>query len=480
MSIDVAANRVGGTAMQAPESARCCSGTPLAAASTMRFALPIALVACSTTAGRPNLPPTITQRFSNDLDVLFVIDNSASTADKQTVFAANFPRLVQALDAFPGGRPNLHVGVVDTTVDIGVQGMGPGCPSPDPNDNGLLQNTPRVTGCSGPTGRFLSDVADATGGRTTNYLGTLEAAFSCIAQVGASGCGYEAPLEAMKRALDGSRPENAGFLRQDANLFVVILTDEDDCSVQDPSLFSLSNVGPGDFRCQPLFAYDCDQPISATDPGTYTGCKPALGSYLRDPKFYIDFLHSVVSEQRLSVAIIDGDAPLGADGLWTFSTGAITTPFQQSLALEPSCMATINGNPTIARPGIRLASFAEQLGTKARQYSICQPDYSGVLTDVGALMKQAMQPCIAGAVDATDLDPANPGIQPNCSVTVAAAGNYELLPACAMADDSTPAPGASGCVYFVADPTCGTASNLAVHVLTTIPFGDTLTVSCNP
>ena len=111
--------------------------------------------------------------MSADIDILFVIDNSASTSDKQTVFAANFPKFVAALDAFPTGRPNLHIGVVTSTVDIGVQGFGPGCPSPDTNDNGLLQNTPRITGCSPPTGRFISDIKNSTGGRTTNYTGQL-------------------------------------------------------------------------------------------------------------------------------------------------------------------------------------------------------------------------------------------------------------------------------------------------------------------
>src|SRR5262245_7415668 len=75
---------------------------------------------------------------SADIDILFVIDNSGSTNDKQTVFAQNFPLFVQALDAFQTGRPNLHIGVVDTTVDIGAQGYGNGangCPSPDPGDD---------------------------------------------------------------------------------------------------------------------------------------------------------------------------------------------------------------------------------------------------------------------------------------------------------------------------------------------------------
>src|SRR5579859_1265080 len=75
---------------------------------------------------------------SADIDILFVVDNSASTLDKQTIFASNFPKFVQALDNFPTGRPNLHIGVINTTIDIGVSGFSndgvTGCPSPDNAD----------------------------------------------------------------------------------------------------------------------------------------------------------------------------------------------------------------------------------------------------------------------------------------------------------------------------------------------------------
>src|SRR5215471_10769209 len=56
--------------------------------------------------------------ISSDIDILFVIDDSPSTADKQAVFVSNFPKFVQALDAFSGGRPNVHIGVISTSVDI--------------------------------------------------------------------------------------------------------------------------------------------------------------------------------------------------------------------------------------------------------------------------------------------------------------------------------------------------------------------------
>jgi hypothetical protein len=414
---------------------------------------------------------------SADIDILFVIDNSSSTNDKQTVFAANFPKFVAALDAFPTGRPNLHIGVVDTTVDINFQGFA-GCPSPDPNDNGLLQNTPRVTGCTPPTGRFISDVKDSSGGRTTNYTGTLDQAFSCIAQVGANGCGFEADLEAMKRALDGSRPENAGFIRNGAYLAIVFLTDEDDASLKpldaadpdkyDPTVWSKCNNaagGPGDFCVQPLFAYTCDTPISASQPGNYTNCFPRTDSYLRDPNDYFAFLTSVKPPEQIVVAAVMGppamndgaNAPGGAlssigmkepisTGMLTFSTGQT-----QNLALLPTCNATINGNMAFARPGLRLGIFLANFGqNRGRAYTVCQGDYSAALTDIGNLLFNAVSPCLEGDVDTRDIDPNNPGTQLDCTVTdVQNEGTTSqtstLVPACKMSapgtvDPSSPKP----------------------------------------
>jgi hypothetical protein len=422
----------------------------------------------------PPLPP-FTQQFSANLDILFVIDNSASTADKQTLFATNFPNFVTALDALPQGRPSLHIGVVDSTVDIGVQGFGPGCPSPDPNDNGLLQNTARVAGCTPPAGRYIVDIKNGTGGRTTNYSGTLQDAFSCIAQVGAIGCGFEAQLEGMKRALDGSRPENAGFIRPDANLVIVFLTDEDDCSAKDSSLFQLTaaDVGPRDFRCQPLYAYTCDTPISAINPGSYTNCVPRTGSYLQEIAYYTQFLASLKGGQRIAIAMLMGDRqPVDSRG-FDITTGPITTPFSQALALEPSCMATINGATAVGRPGIRLGAFVDAFGTQGRIYSVCQSDYSAALTDFGQLMVDTQQPCISGTVDATDTDPANPGVQPACTVSL----DSQIVPLCQMADPTTPSTSSpTPCAYFVVDASCGTPTNLLVH--TTFASYSVMTVNC--
>lgn len=403
-----------------------------------------------------------------DIDVLFVIDNSGSTLDKQTVFAQNFPKFVAALDAFPTGRPNLHIGVIDTTVDIGAQGYsqggGAGCPSPDPGDNGLLQNTARVPGCMPPNGRFITDVKTAGATRQVNYSGTLDQALSCIAQVGTNGCGFEAPLEAMKRALDSSNTANAGFVRDGAYLAVIVLTDEDDASTKDASVFSLNDASVGghnDFRVQPLFAYNCDTPISNSAPGTYSNCKPRTDSYLQDPAYYASFLSSVKDPAQIVVAVIaapppglmtNDHPPQTANSPTSVMTGPITLSGNtQPLALLPSCSATINGNPAVGRPGVRLASFLSSFGSRGRFYSVCQSDYSAALTDIGQTLFNAISPCLEGPVDPTDVDPNNPGTQLDCDVddVTGASSTPQPIVRCPMQDAATPTPSGPRPCYWI-------------------------------
>jgi len=432
--------------------------------------------------------------ISADIDILFVIDNSASTADKQTVFAQNFPKFVAALDAFPGiGRPNIHMAVVTTSVDLGVA-QGTGCPHPNLKEDGRMQNTAGALappGCPVPNGRYIADIKLPDGTRQVNYAGALADNFSCIAQVGATGCGFESQLEAIKRALDGSRAENAGFLRPGAYLAVVILTDEDDASTKDGQagldLFSVpaAQAGPGDFRAQPLFAYTCDQPLSATAGGTYTNCKVRTDSYLKDPLVYAQFLSTIKDPNEIVVALIAGD-PTSTMTM----TGALTqNGTTQDLALEPSCHATINGNMAIARPGIRLDNFLQNFGDHGIFRTICQSDYSQALTDIGALLFKAVSPCLEGAINTADADPSNPGVQLDCTVSdvtgLDTASQTETpLRACKMnADGVTPDPASpTPCWYTKANPaTCMTETGLEITFVrggSTPAIGTVTQVSC--
>ena len=451
--------------------------------SIMRLSLvAIALAACNqvdTKMFPP--PPSVTKRvlLGNKLDILFVIDNSASTYDKQALFASNFPRFAAALDAFPGGRPDLHIGIVTSTVDIGVQGFGPGCPSPAPNDDGLLVATPRTSTCTPQTGAFITDAPGSGGTRVTNYpAASLSDALACIALVGSTGCGFEAPLEAMKRALDGSRPENAGFVRADADLAVIILTDEDDCSA-DPALFQLpmSDLGPGDFRCQPLNAYDCDPSISGDTPGTYTGCTVRRTGYLHDPQDYVKFLATVKHPSQTVVGLVAGDPQT------TITTGQITSPFSQSLALLPSCETTIGGNLAIARPANRLADFVTSFGDRGVFQTVCQDDYSAALSTFGQSMSLMMSPCLDAGIATVDVDPDNAGLQLSCTVTdrdVTDAAVGDPFPPCEMTDATTPSDlGPHPCYWLEpAAAACATsATQIALHLSRVVPADPSVIVT---
>lgn len=389
---------------------------------------------------------------SPDLDLLFVIDNSSSTLDKQALFAANFGHILAPLTAFSSGLPNLHVGVIDTTVDIGVKGFG-GCPSPDPLDDGLLQ----MPSC-GVNGRFISDVATAKG-RETNYAGTLADSFSCVASLGASGCGFESPLKAIERALDPSRSDNAGFLRHGAFLAIVILTDEDDASVKDNSVFMLDDAtyGHDDFRVQPLFAYRCDQPISPSIPGSYTGCAPRTDSYLSDPASTVQFLASVEPPAQTVVAVIasppphvaTNDSPPQAANVNTDAivTGPLALNGQtQAMALQPSTTCTINGKTAIGRPAVRLASFAQAYGERGRFYNVCQADYSAAMADIGQTLFAALSPCLPGSVQ----------LPLDCAVTDivdrgAPDETQAQVPACPMIGDAPDPAGPRPCWWALHD-----------------------------
>jgi len=69
-------------------------------------------------------------------------------------------------------------------------------------------------------------------------------AIQCLATVGGQGCFFEQPLEAAKRALDPALGINPDFLREDALLSIIIITDEDDCSTPRPDLDGTTTDGP--------------------------------------------------------------------------------------------------------------------------------------------------------------------------------------------------------------------------------------------
>lgn len=222
--------------------------------------------------------------LAKKLDLLFVVDNSINMADKQAYFAQAASELVNRLadpncvdgddptlaEGCPEGQQrefapvaDMHIGVISSS--LGGHGgdlcspQSPAQWNPTQNDGGKLMPSVRDRITSYRDQGFL-----AWGQPDTEYdLESLRAGVvQHIRSAGETGCGYEAPLEAMYRFLiDPSPPQEivvidnlaqptkdsagnmlvdtqileqrADFLRPDSALAVVLLSDEDDCSVQD-------------------------------------------------------------------------------------------------------------------------------------------------------------------------------------------------------------------------------------------------------
>ena len=126
-------------------------------------------------------------------DILFIVDNSGSMGDEQTKLGNSFQTFISWLT---GGLVDFRIAITTTDMDAtGAQGAFIG------NPKVLDQNTPNLT-----------------------------AAFQANVNVGTTGSGDEKGLGASEAALSPAMltGANAGFLRSDARLYVVYVTDEED------------------------------------------------------------------------------------------------------------------------------------------------------------------------------------------------------------------------------------------------------------
>jgi hypothetical protein len=163
------------------------------------------------------------------IDVLFVIDNSGSMDQEQDNLVANFPQFVAVLEE---SGLDYRIGVTTTGRDYEwtqTTPIGPTLPMSQDGDNGKLLKKGNMT-------RRWIEKADA------NVAGL----FSTVAKVGTEGPAQEMPLAVIRDAFEDRIADgtNVDFHRPEALLAVVILTDEEDCSHEQPV-----NVGFGQSLC---------------------------------------------------------------------------------------------------------------------------------------------------------------------------------------------------------------------------------------
>lgn len=337
-----------------------------------------------------DIPVTV----NRDLDLLFVIDNSGSMQQEQDSLKANFPKFIDVLNRIQGGLPNVHIAVVNSdmgTVNSGITTVQ-GCNSTLGSD-GVMRELPNQ-----PNVRYISDIKDdVTGTRTTNYpAGQLAQTFSAMASVGTGGCGFEMHLNSMRRALEN--PANAGFLRPDAYLAVIIIADEDDCSIktgQGNAFFGQTGVNTvGSYLCFKASTL-CDETATQGDsPGPRTNCKSNENSPTAEKiASFVEYLKSKKSDPNLIIVggIIGNSTPVAVTTTTPQNSGPVPT-------LVPSCTYQAPGggsnNAQKAAPGIRLETFLKSFPNNTTT-TICKSDLSDALVQIAELLKTVIgSPCI--------------------------------------------------------------------------------------
>jgi hypothetical protein len=255
--------------------------------------------------------------------------------------------------------------------------------------------------------RFLAAAPDGT----RNFDGELASAFGCLALVGTTGCGFEQQLRAIGAALDN--PENAGFLRDDAVLGIVIVTDEDDCSGPPGDFFTMATPEAGSFRCSQR-GHLCGGAPPATMPASYPwstcAAAPDGGGALTPVAALVDDLRRRKREPRsIVVSIITGtpDAPGDA----RYEVGPNESEQERGrLDVRPICR---DGSDTAA-PALRLTAFADAFGAQGHVRSICRADFDDAIREFARAVAPDRR-CLALA-SLYDTDPSAPGVQAECVV----------------------------------------------------------------
>jgi hypothetical protein len=366
------------------------------------------------------------------LDILFVVDDSRSMEEEQENLARNFPAFMNELRKLPGS-PDLHIGVITSDVGAGTLD-GSGC---TPGGRlGLLQGWDRGCGLSAGS-RFI---ADRDYGAERNYAGELADVFACMARVGARGCGYEHPLQATRLALSAQHtPENAGFRRPDAQLQIVLITDEDDCSAPpDSHLFLMSlPEEEASFRCARA-GHRCrgQAPIAGASSTPIDECRSTENGALIDVKELVASIRSLEAWPRqIFVASIvgwpaDGQYRTGKsrDGRWDYL---------------PACQSG-NGEATGA---LRVKEFIDAFGDNGIVEDICAGDFRPALSRIGRIFVDRVPLCVPGPL--VDIRPDDDGLQADCLVSERAPGSGRdtVLPRC---DSGSTGP----CWKLQPDPIC--------------------------
>jgi hypothetical protein len=311
---------------------------------------------------------TFRQDSKPKADILLVVDNSCSMTDKQNALATNFASFIQYATQ---ANVDFHIGLVDTDFSCGP-------------DIGRLHGQGVGMGSGGNT----TDIGPKV---ITPQTANLTTVFANRVAVGTGACGNEGAVEPATKALTAPlvTTDNAGFLRNDAVLAIVVVSDAGDQSPQPATFyenqlrnikgaqhanqFSYNDIGPflglGSSGCTTVNGQQCCYDDFA-DPSkneylitAFNGVKEeictanwatslqSLGktAFGYRTNFFLNATPDLTGGKMITVAIDYGDGngpqPLGQTDMgrpvWSYDSGSNAIIFTTFYVPEPGDTLTV-------------------------------------------------------------------------------------------------------------------------------------------
>lgn len=368
------------------------------------------------------------------VDILLVVDNSDSMDEEQSYLATSQFTLINGLvNPLPmaglvGGLDDVRVAVISTDMGLswGDQPYEEGdgwpttteVPCSPSGDNGAFQGYgpdkqikikdqviacdesdaqcpsgwtcegiggDGVGVCTAPEGETTIDCPWLTGdwAQTPSptqvpnpYMATQVA---CLTSLGTAGCGFEQHLQSARKAL--TRVDQLAFVRDEALLAVLIVSDEDDCSIETNSFFYSPEI-----QADPMSEVNiaCGENPEYLFPAA--GYRQAFVDVKGGNPNAVLFA-AVVGVPISSACQGWGDEIQGCldHEAMQHDYEIINDPVPGSVFYKPACTRQVGDTEvTRAAPARRIVELAAEFGSRGYVFSICNDDWSPAMNELAA------------------------------------------------------------------------------------------------
>ena len=434
------------------------------------------------------------------VDILVVLDNTAAMAAHQAALASALGTMVEGLAAINDVRISF------TTTDH----ANPWCvgTSPEAGKLGVTSCQERLASFVGGEQVGCLDVCDVPGFSITptttaddpepkirpwiesiaavsNVSTDLRRAVTCAAPQGIDGCPFPQPLESIAAALDRSSQSGAlaqGFVRPDAALAIVVVTDGVDCSYDPAAQEIFSADGNQVFWSNPdeavptaAVCWNAGVSCSGGDADSWGQCiatdKSLSGAATTSSEavlFPLSRYFGRLTDVAAAKSPYLTDPPIAVYVVGGVPSGYVAgaTPPSYPRTGDPSYLREHGVGPACGSapdgpvPLVRLRELVESNGelVEGRVASLCDGDFATALSGLGGAGQPNLDP-LCYPECAADLDGASGGLQPQCEVTLeqgSASGRIDVdVPACGGVPSAPQIPDGSEVCWYARNDRVG-------------------------